>query len=163
MVEIAAMLPGHWPAVRTIYLEGIATGDATFERSAPEWDAWDRAHLGCCRLVAREGPDVLGWGALSPVSARAVYAGVAEVSVYVAQSARGRGLGALLLRTLVGESEQNGIWTLQGSIFPENRASLELHRRAGFRVVGTRERIGNMEGKWRDTVLVERRSALVGT
>ncbi len=163
MVEIAAMLPGHWPAVRTIYLEGIATGDATFERSAPEWDAWDRAHLGCCRLVAREGPDVLGWGALSPVSARAVYAGVAEVSVYVAQSARGRGLGALLLRALVGESEQNGIWTLQGSIFPENRASLELHRRAGFRVVGTRERIGNMEGKWRDTVLVERRSALVGT
>jgi phosphinothricin acetyltransferase len=162
MVEVAAMRPDDWKSVRAIYLEGIATGNATFEREAPEWDAWDGAHLRCCRLTARDGHEVLGWAALSPVSARAVYAGVAEVSVYVAERARGSGVGALLMSALVEESERNGIWTLQGSIFPENRASVELHRRAGFRVVGTRERIGRMEGRWRDTVLMERRSAAVG-
>ncbi len=152
-----------WAAVREIYREGIATGEATFERAAPGWEKWDAGHLRCCRLVARVGKEVLGWAALSPVSGRAVYAGVAEVSVYVAARARGRGVGRLLLAALMAESERNGIWTLQCSIFPENRASIELHRKAGFRVVGTRERIGCMEGRWRDTVLMERRSATMGS
>lgn len=156
------MTSGDWDAVREIYLDGIATGQATFERSAPEWERWDAGHLRCCRLVARDGDAVLGWAALAPVSGRAVYAGVAEVSVYVSTGARGRGVGLLLLNALVAESERNGIWTLQGSIFPENLASIALHRKAGFRVVGTRERIGCMDGRWRDTVLMERRSASLG-
>ena len=156
------MTSGDWDAVREIYLDGIATGQATFERSAPEWERWDAGHLRCCRLVARDGDAVLGWAALAPVSGRAVYAGVAEVSVYVSTGARGRGVGLLLLNALVAESERNGIWTLQGSIFPENLASIALHRKAGFRVVGTRERIGCMDGRWRDTVLMERRSDRVG-
>jgi len=156
------LTPRDWPAVRDIYLDGIATGDATFETSAPDWEIWDEKHLPCCRLLAREGEEVVGCAALSPVSARAVYAGVAEVSVYVAARARGRGVGSLLLRALVAASEENGIWTLQAGIFPENRASIALHLREGFRVVGTRERIGCMDGRWRDTVLMERRSAAVG-
>ncbi len=146
-----------WPAVRAIYLEGIATGNATFETAAPEWERWDAGHLKSCRLVARVDGEVAGWAALSPVSARAVYAGVAEVSIYVAQRARGKGIGADLLRTLVAESEANGVWTLQAGIFPENTASIALHRRSGFRVVGTRERIGCVDGRWRDVVLMERR------
>jgi L-amino acid N-acyltransferase YncA len=159
MLQAVPMTPEDWPAVRAIYLEGIATGDATFERSAPKWDVWDGAHLPSCRLVAREADAVVGWAALSQVSSRAVYAGVAEVSVYVAARVRGRGVGRLLLNALIAESERNGIWTLQCSIFPENLASLDLHRKAGFRVVGTRQRIGCMDGRWRDTVLLERRRA----
>jgi L-amino acid N-acyltransferase YncA len=162
VITLAPMTAADWPAVREIYLEGIATGEATFEKSAPEWEVWDARHLPCCRLVARSASDVLGWAALSPVSARAVYAGVAEVSVYVAARARGQGLGSRLLGALVAASEENGIWTLQAGIFPENRASIALHRRAGFRLVGTRERIGCMDGRWRDTVLLERRSASAG-
>lgn len=160
--ELGPLTPGDWPAVREIYLEGIATGHATFETSPPDWETWDAKHLPSCRLLARAGDEVLGWAALSPVSARAVYAGVAEVSVYVAARARGRGVGYLLLNALVAASEENGIWTLQAAIFPENVASIALHQRAGFRIVGTRERIGSMDGRWRDTTLMERRSTIVG-
>jgi len=156
------MRPEDWEAVRAIYLEGIATGNSTFEQSAPDWQAWDRSHLQECRLVARLGNEVLGWTALSPVSSRQVYAGVAEFSIYVAERARGRGIGAALLKALIEASEQAGIWTLQSGIFPENSRSLELCRRFGFRVVGTRERIGSMNGRWRDVVMVERRSAVTG-
>jgi phosphinothricin acetyltransferase len=161
-IDLAPMAAGDWPDVRAIYLEGIATGNATFERSAPEWDAWDAAHLKPSRLVAREGSRVLGWAALSPVSGRCVYAGVAEVSVYVAERSRGRGVGFLLLSELVRASERNGIWTLQAGVFPENQASIAIHRKAGFRIVGNRERLGSMDGRWRDVVLMERRSAVTG-
>ena len=157
------MQPEHWPQVRAIYLEGIATGNATFEQSAPEWDNWDAGHLAKPRLVARaESGDILGWAALSPVSGRCVYAGVAEVSVYIAEHARGRGVGRQLLERLVDESEAAGVWTLQAGIFPENAASVSLHASTGFRVVGTRERIGQMNGRWRDVLLMERRSLVVG-
>jgi L-amino acid N-acyltransferase YncA len=156
------MRPEDWEAVRAIYLEGIATGNSTFEQSAPDWEAWDQGHLETCRLVARAGSEVLGWTALSPISRRQVYAGVAEFSIYVAERARGRGIGAALLKALIEVSEREGIWTLQSGIFPENTASLELCRRFGFRVVGTRARIGCMEGRWRDVVLLERRSAVAG-
>ena len=156
------MQPEDWEAVRAIYLEGIATGNSTFEQSVPDWRTWDQGHLPSCRLVARLANEVLGWTALSPVSRRQVYAGVAEFSIYVAQRSRGRGIGAALLQALIEASEREGIWTLQSGIFPENTASLELCRRFGFRVVGTRERIGNMDGRWRDVVLLERRSNIAG-
>ncbi len=156
------MRPEDWDAVRAIYLEGIASGNSTFEQSAPDWQVWDQGHLPCCRLVARIGDEVLGWTALSPVSSRRVYAGVAEFSIYVAERARGLGIGRALLKALIEASEQEGIWTLQSGIFPENTASLELCRRCGFRVVGTRERMGSMDGRWRDVVLIERRSTVAG-
>jgi phosphinothricin acetyltransferase len=155
------MIAADWPQVRGIYEEGIATGDATFETSAPSWEAWDAGHLATCRLVAVDDR-VIGWAALSAVSRRSVYAGVAEVSVYVGAKARGRGVGRQLLQALVAESERQGIWTLQAGIFPENHASLSVHERSGFRVVGRRERLGNMNGVWRDVVLLERRSTAVG-
>ena len=161
-LAIEPLAPADWDAVRRIYLEGIATGNATFEQSAPEWDKWDAGHLEACRLVARAEDDVLGWAALSLVSGRCVYAGVAEVSVYVADGARGRGVGNALMMALIRESEQNGIWTLQAGIFPENAASIKLHQRSGFRIVGTRERPGQLNGSWRDVVLMERRSKTVG-
>ena len=156
------MRDSDWPAVREIYREGISTGDATFETGVPEWAAWDGAHLRHSRLVARDGGSVGGWAALSPVSQRAVYAGVAEVSIYVAEMYRGQGLGRNLLAALVAESESHGIWMLQAGIFPENRASIALHQRLGFRHVGVRERIGQRDGRWRDTVLMERRSEVAG-
>jgi phosphinothricin acetyltransferase len=161
-VEIAGMTADDWDAVRAIYLEGIATGNATFEKSAPDWERWNAGHLQCCRLVARAAGEALGWAALIPVSGRCVYGGVAEVSVYVAERARGRGIGRQLLSELVAASERHGIWTLQAGIFPENQASIALHHRAGFRVVGVRERLGSMDGRWRDVVLMERRSAITG-
>jgi len=151
------MRPADWRAVREIYLQGIATGNATFQKTAPDWEEWDRSHLPHSRLVVRREGKVAGWGALSRVSPRQVYAGVAEVSVYVAEWARSQGVGRVLLDGLVAESERHGIWTLQAGIFPENHASLALHRSAGFRVVGTRERLGCMDGVWRDVVLLERR------
>src|SRR5205085_6868958 len=151
-----------WPAAREIYLEGIRTGNATFEKTAPDWEKWDAGHLPSCRWVARIGDDLLGWAALSPVSGRCVYAGVAEVSVYVAERARGKGIGLKLLTALVEAAEQAGIWTLQAGIFPENVASVEIHKRCGFRIVGTREKIGCMDGRWRDVVLMERRSTVAG-
>lgn len=159
---IRPMTPDDWPRVRAIYLEGIATRNATFETTAPEWEAWDAGHLAQPRLVA-EPREVMGWAALSPVSKRAVYAGVADVSVYVAHEARGRGIGRQLLEALIAESEQHGLWTLQAGIFPENLASLALHRACGFRVIGRRERIGAMGDRWRDVMLLERRSDVTGT
>ena len=159
------MTAAHWLAVRAIYAEGIATGQATFATEAPSWADWDAGHLPTCRLVAtaESAPAaLLGWAALSPVSGRCVYAGVAEVSVYVAAAARGQGVGKALLAALVAESEQRGLWTLQAGIFPENAASVGLHEAVGFRVVGRRERIGQMHGQWRDTLLLERRSTVVG-
>ena len=162
-IVIEPMAPGDWDTVRAIYQEGIATGHATFEHSVPDWGRWDAGHLPICRLVARANSKVLGWAALSPVSSRPVYAGVAEVSVYVAEQARGRGIGFQLLSALVEASEEQGIWTLQAGIFPENKASIELHKRCGFRIVGTREKIGRMNGRWRDTVMMERRSSAIGT
>lgn len=159
---VDGMQTGDWEQVRSIYLEGIATGHSTFETDAPSREAWDAAHLGEPRLVARGGDEILGWAALSPVSSRRVYAGVAEVSVYVAEGGRGRGVGRALLEALVAGSERVGIWTLQAGIFPENAASVRLHLRCGFREVGRRERIGKLRGVWRDTLLLERRSQNVG-
>ena len=157
------MTAGDWPVVRAIYEAGIATGHATFQTEAPEWDAWDRAHLPTCRLVAKsDDGSVVGWAALSPISARPVYAGVAEVSVYVADDARGQGVGHSLLEALVQAAEADGRWTLQAGICPENAASVRLHEHCGFRVVGRRERIGRHHGVWRDVLLLERRSAVVG-
>jgi phosphinothricin acetyltransferase len=155
------MTEGDWPLVKTIYEEGVATGQATFETQAPSWELWDSNHHKFARLIAATDDQVKGWAALSRVSARQVYAGVAEVSVYVATRARGEGLGRQLLEELIIESEKNGIWTLQSSIFPENVASVELHRRCGFREVGRRERIAQLSGVWRDTILFERRSTLL--
>jgi L-amino acid N-acyltransferase YncA len=157
-VTIAPFLPEHWPAVRRIYLEGIATRQATFETEAPEWEGWDAAHHPFARLVAVRAGEVVGWAALAPTSARPAYAGVAEVSVYVAEGERGRGTGSRLLGDLVDASEAHGIWTLQAAVFPENAASVALHRRHGFRVVGRRERIARLDGCWRDVLLLERRS-----
>ncbi len=161
-LDIKPLKPEHWPAVRSIYMEGIATGNATFQEVAPQWREWDDAHLQLCRMVATEGNEVLGWAALAPVSRRPVYAGVAEVSIYVAEAARGRGVGKQLMMKLIADSEAAGIWTLQAGIFPENAASLRLHIAAGFRVVGTRMRLGNLQGRWRDVVLLELRSAVAG-
>ena len=160
--RIEYMNAGDWDSVREIYLEGIATGNATFETEAPDFEGWDAAHLGACRLVARDGERIVGWAALSPVSRRSVYRGVAEVSVYVAVSAQGKGIGRALLQKLIEQSEREGIWTLQAGIFPENMASIELHKRFGFREVGVRERIGKLNGVWRDVVLMERRIEAVG-
>jgi L-amino acid N-acyltransferase YncA len=162
MTEITDMLPGHWAEVKEIYLQGIATGNATFQSTAPCWEEWDNSHVPNCRIVAVEGEQVLGWAALTAVSGRCVYAGVAEVSVYVADEARGKGLGSLLLQALVLRSEENNFWTLQAGIFPENELSLRIHQKAGFRIIGTRERIGKMNGVWRDTILLEKRSTLTG-
>ncbi len=148
-----------WPAVRVIFEEGIAGGDATFESEAPSWEDWDKTHLEGHRLVALEGGEVVGWAALSPVSERCCYAGVAEDSVYVADSAQGRGVGRALLDDLLAGADRDGLWTIQAGIFAENEASIELHKRCGFRVVGTRERLGQHHGAWRDVVLMERRSA----
>jgi len=162
-MEIVPLLPIHWPEIKRIYEEGIATGNATFQTTAPEWDEWDAAHVKQSRLVAMENGEVLGWAALTPVSGRCVYAGVGEVSVYVAAAARGKGAGKKLLEALVVSSEQNGFWTLQAGIFPENTASVKIHEACGFRVIGARERIGQMNGVWRDTLLLERRSNIAGT
>ena len=159
---INAMQPDDWLLVRAIYLEGIATGKATFETEAPSWEEWNASHLVLARLVARDEDRLIGWAALSEVSRRQVYSGVAEVSVYVARDNRRQGVGRALLERLITESEQNGIWTLQASVFPENVATIALHRACGFREVGRRERISKLNGSWRDTILLERRSKSVG-
>jgi L-amino acid N-acyltransferase YncA len=156
---IRALEARDWPAVKAVFEEGIATGQATFETEAPSWEHWDGAHFG--GLVAEEEGEVVGWTALTPYSSRACYAGVAEESVYVANRARGRGVGRALLRGLIDESERSGIWTLLAGVFPENRASVTLHLGCGFRAVGMYERIGRLNGSWRDVLLLERRSEVI--
>ena len=160
-VEIRHLRPGDWPEVARIYKEGIATRNATFETEVPSWEAWDAAHLGEPRFVAEADGEALGWIALAPVSSRCCYAGVAEVSAYVAADARGQGIGSVLLERIVESSEQAGIWTLETGVFPENEPSLALLKRFGFREVGLRERIGKLDGVWRDVVFLERRSEVV--
>jgi phosphinothricin acetyltransferase len=157
------MTVADWDAVRAIYLQGIAGGQATFEVEEPPWDRWDAAHHQFGRLVSRLSGDVIGWAALSPVSNRQCYAGVAEISVYVATAHRGRGVGRQLLEAAIAESEQHGIWTLQAATFPENEASLRLQLRCGFREIGRRERVAQLHGVWRDTILTERRSKVAGS
>src|SRR5437879_18665 len=162
MNAIDSLTAADWPNVRAIYLEGIATAQATFETDAPSWEEWDAAHLPHSRLAARTDGVLAGWAALSPVSRRCCYAGVAETSVYVASAHRGRGVGKALLQELIADSERHGIWTLQGATFAENTASLRLQQSCGFRIIGRRERIGQLHGVWRSTVLTERRSPVIG-
>lgn len=159
---VEALSDDDWPVVRAIYEQGIKTGNATFQMEVPTWEEWNQQHLVVCRLVAKLEGSVIGWAALTPTSRRGVYEGVAEVSVYVTETAQGKGAGRALLRALVAESERAGIWTLQAGIFPENKVSLALHERCGFRTVGVRDRLGQMDGIWRDVVLLERRSMVVG-
>lgn len=163
MIEILPLSSEHWEDVRRIHAEGIDTGAATFETEpAPDWERWSEEHLECCRLVAVSEGRVVGWVALSPVSDRCVYGGVAEVSIYVAEEARGIGVGSRLMQKLIDESEDHGIWTLQAGVFPENESSTALHEKHGFRVVGRRERLGKLRGHWQDVLLLERRSERVG-
>ncbi len=157
MLQIRDMTPADWPAVAAIYAAGIATGEATFETEPPSWEEFDAGRFPDHRLVAVEDGEVVGWATLAPTSRRACYAGVVEHSVYVAEHARNRGVGRRLMEALVASAEAAGIWTIQTSIFPENVASLALHQRVGFRVVGRRERIAQQNGVWRDTLLLERR------
>jgi L-amino acid N-acyltransferase YncA len=156
-VEVRALLADDWSAVADIYWDGMRGGLATFETEVPTWEVWDAAHLPEHRLVAVAGGEIVGWAALSPASSRRCYAGVVENSVYVAREAQGQGIGRLLLDALLKGARKAGLWTVQTSIFPENRASLALHERCGFRVVGVRERIAKRDGIWRDTVLLEKR------
>ena len=162
-MKFRELIAQDWQQVKEIYEEGIATGNATFQSAAPDWDEWDQSHVKNSRIVAVDDvSNILGWAALTPVSGRCVYAGVAEVSVYVSDKARGKGIGKSLLKELIRQSEQNGFWTLTAGIFPENEASLKIHQQAGFKVLGIRERIGKMNGEWRNTVLLERRSDVAG-
>ncbi|MCI0599432.1 MAG: N-acetyltransferase family protein [Beijerinckiaceae bacterium] len=160
--HIEPMVPADWEDVRRIYLEGLATDQASFETEAPRWEDWNDSRLPHSRLVARVDGRVVGWAALSPVSKRPCYSGVAEASIYVAADRRGQGVGKMLLQKLIEESECNGIWTLYGATFAENEASLKLQLACGFRIVGCRERIAQHKGVWRDTVITERRSKTVG-
>lgn len=161
-IELRPLKKDDWPSVAEIYKQGIITGNTTFEKDIPTWDAWDSTHFKMCRIVATVGEEIVGWAALTKVSGRCIYAGVAEVSVYVASLYKGQKVGTKLLESLISESEQKGFWTLQAGIFPENIASLKLHKNLGFRKVGFREKIGKMNGRWRDTILLERRSKIVG-
>ena len=161
MLRVEPMAPADWPEVSAIYEEGIATGLGTFETASPSWEEWNVARLPHSRLVALEQA-IVGWAALSPVSRRPCYAGVAEIGIYIAAAARGRGVGLALLRALIESAEAHGIWTLQGATIAENAASLALQAKCGFRVVGRRERISKLNGSWRDTILTERRSARIG-
>ena len=159
-MAIRQLEPADWPDVARIYEEGILTGNATFETTVPSWEAWDAGHLAEHRLVVTLDGDVVGWAALSPVSDRCCYSGVAEHSIYIAERARGLGFGRQLLAALIASSEDGGFWTLQSGVFPENEASIALHTALGFRVVGVRERLGRLHGVWRDVVLLERRSEM---
>jgi phosphinothricin acetyltransferase len=162
LIDIGEMAAADWPDVSRIYAEGMATRNATFETDLPSWEKWDASHLATCRLVARENGVIVGWAALSPISSRYAYRGVCEVSVYVADSVRGKGVGRRLLESLVDTSEQDGRWMLQASVFPENEASVALHTACGFRVLGRRERVAQLDGVWRDTLILERRSRVAG-
>jgi L-amino acid N-acyltransferase YncA len=160
---IRPMTAEDWNAVANIYNEGIATGNATFQQKAPTWEEWDADHIKNCRLVLAINNEIAGWAALTAISERCVYAGVAEVSVYVSELHRGKKIGSQLLEQLISESETERLWTLQAGIFPENIGSIKIHEKLGFRKVGYREKIGKMNGVWRDTVLLERRSAVIGS
>lgn len=161
-MKIRPMQAIDWVSVSEIYADGMATGYATFETKVPPYESWDKAHLKTCRLVAVDDAHILGWAALSPVSSRCVYGGVAEVSVYVSKRNRGRGVGKALMAVLIAQSEKEGLWTLQSGVFPENKCSIELHKVMGFRYLGKRERVGKRDGAWKDNLLFERRSATVG-
>jgi len=161
-VNIRSLTKNDWPQVSQIYEEGIATKNATFEQTPPSWDEWDNSHLKKCRYVIEDNGKIVGWAALSPVSKRMVYQGVSEVSIYIRLTSNGKGYGKKLLNYLIEKSESLGIWTLQAGIFPENVRSIILHEKAGFRTVGIREKIGKMDGLWRDVVLMERRSKIAG-
>ncbi|WP_318343480.1 GNAT family N-acetyltransferase [Flagellimonas baculiformis] len=159
---IRNMIASDWEQVANIYSEGIATGFATFETSAPDYGQWDSSHTTHSRLVAEDNGTVLGWAALSPVSSRCVYGGVGEVSIYISAQSRGKGIGRLLMERLIEESEKAGFWTIQSGIFPENIGSIKLHEKMGFRYIGKRERIGKINGVWKDNLLFEKRSRSVG-
>ena len=161
-LSIRPMHADDWDSVSRIYAEGIATGFATFEKSIPSYAVWNASHMDSCRIVALENENIVGWAALSPVSSRCVYGGVAEVSVYIGKESRGKGVGKLLLKSLIRESETAGIWTLQSGIFPENEGSIHLHENVGFRFIGKRERVGKLDDEWKDNLLFERRSTVVG-
>jgi L-amino acid N-acyltransferase YncA len=161
-MEIKNIEAIDYPQVAAIYASGIATGMATFQTEATDWEQWDKSHLKECRIAAFDGDQMMGWAALTPVSNRCVYAGVAEVSIYISENFRGKGIGKLLLMQLVDESEKIGLWTLQSGIFAENTASIKLHEYCGFRVIGTREKIGKKDGVWKDNIIMERRSKTVG-
>jgi L-amino acid N-acyltransferase YncA len=161
-IVIGQMTEKSWADVARIYESGIATKNATFQTEAPDWDSWDKTHRKDCRLIATINDTIVGWVALSNVSSRCVYAGVAEVSIYVDSEYRGKGVGEKLMDSLIKESELNGIWSLQAGIFPENKGSLNLHQKHGFRTIGIKERIGKMGNTWRDVMMVERRSQVVG-
>jgi phosphinothricin acetyltransferase len=162
-IKIRKFIINDWKHISEIYRQGIETGNATFETAVPSWVEWDRSHLNSCRLIAEADKEVLGWAALSPVSQRDVYKGVADISLYVSHSHKMKGIGRKLLAALIEESEKRGIWTLQASIFPKNTASIRLHLSCGFRKVGLREKIGKLGGKWKDTLIFERRSKIAGT
>ena len=161
-LKIEKMDESHWSEVSRIYNDGIATKNATFQTEAPDWTRWDHAHRKDCRLIIIMDNQIAGWAALSNVSERCVYAGVAEVSIYIGSDFRGMGIGDQLMKALIKESERHGIWTLQAGIFPENKASLNLHLKNGFRIMGIREKIGKMDQIWRDVALLERRSQVAG-
>jgi phosphinothricin acetyltransferase len=161
-LTIRPLVADDYPRVREIYLAGIATGHATFETTAPDWEGWDRKFVKNCRLVAETEGQVVGWAGVAPVSDRCVYGGVGEVAVYVAEEARGQGLGTRLLDALARVSEEAGFWTLQAGVFPENEGSVRIHEKCGFRVLGTRKRLGKMGDRWRDVLVLERRSTVVG-
>lgn len=161
MIKIRPYTPKDYEAVKSIYQEGIDTGNATFQKKAKEQKEWEEGTLSFSRLIAEEEGNVLGWAALSPVSSRCVYSGIAEVSVYIKKDVQGKGIGSALLHKIITISEEQGIWTIQAGIFPENSASIALHEKNGFRQVGIREKMGKMDGVWRDVVLLERRSSVV--
>ncbi len=161
-MDIRTITQDNYSEVTGIYRQGIATGIATFQEDIPDWESWDKSHLPHCRIAAFEGEEMTGWAALTPVSGRCVYAGVAEVSVYVAEKFRGRGVGELLLNSLIAQSEAAGLWTLQSGIFSTNTGSIRLHEKCGFRQVGYREKIGRKNGVWKDNIIMERRSKIIG-
>lgn len=160
---IREMSQRDWEQVKSIYEDGILTGNSTIEKAAPSWGKWDAGHIKSCRIVAIFENTVIGWVVLSPVSSRCAYAGVAEISLYIAPKHWGKGVGTMLLKKMISCSEENGFWTLHSGIFPENTASLALHKKCGFREIGRQEKVGRMpDGTWRDVVLMERRSQIVG-
>jgi L-amino acid N-acyltransferase YncA len=159
-VTFKPMVKTDWPLVAEIYKQGIDTGNATFETQVPAWEKWDSSHVPLCRIIAQTENNIVGWAALVPVSARKVYSGVGEVSIYISDKFQGLKIGSKLLKQLIAESEKNGFWTLQSVVFPQNKASIKIHQDNGFRIVGYREKIGQMNGNWRDTILLERRSKI---